>query len=659
MSQRVRSGAFTAVLTAGLGLLAWFGLGDQWLTRSSYDRLFYFQPQQQPAEAVIIFMDERAYDSMEQKRHEPWDRKLHAALLDRLRREQAKAVVFDLLFDEASDDPQDDQIFGDALAAQGRAILAGNIEQQMHLGRPIQRLRQPRELLRTNAWGWGLATVFCDPDNVVREFYAGTDEYPSLAWKVAELLGAPVARNPAGRATERWLNYYGPAETLTHISYADISNTVPAGFFRDKVVFVGSRLHTGYGGEERDTFGHPANLGSGEPIPGVEVHATAFLNLLRQDGLRKLPSGVEALLILLGGAALGYCLVLFRPWQALAVCLGIAVLILVSNVIWLRGFHAWFSWLVPVIIQLPVAFTGSVLFHFARVHAEKCVVEYSLAQHLDPSRVKQLLKDPCLRERGGNHVTISILFSDIAHFSKISGRMHPEDLIQLLNQYFETSLGIIHRNQGTVVKLLGDAVFAIWNAPVAQPDHPQKTCVAALQLRDQLSSFNTAQGRLPLRTRIGLHTGLAFVGNVGSEMRFDYTAIGESVNLASRLEGLNKHLGTDILASRDIQKSVENLLVSRPVGYFRLQGFDRVMEVHELIGPRDQAEATRPWRECYAEALHHFHCRAFATAEAGFKKTLDLRPDDHPSEFYLRKIAEFRAQPPPEEWAGEIELTEK
>jgi len=156
-----------------------------------------------------------------------------------------------------------------------------------------------------------------------------------------------------------------------------------------------------------------------------------------------------------------------------------------------------------------------------------------------------------------------------------------------------------------------------------------------------------------------LHTGVVCVGNIGSSTHFDYTAIGESVNMASRLEGLNKQLGTNILATRDIQKSVGGRLVSRLVGHFKFKGFDQVVETYELIGTLEAEASTKPWCEVFAQALHQFQRKLFAKAEAGFRRTLELRPEDGPSNFYLKRIEEVNSHPPPADWVGEIDLREK
>jgi adenylate cyclase len=237
--------------------------------------------------------------------------------------------------------------------------------------------------------------------------------------------------------------------------------------------------------------------------------------------------------------------------------------------------------------------------------------------------------------------------------------MDPNDLVQLLNNYYEAAIGCIHQTNGTVVNLVGDAILAIWNAPQSQPDHQERACRAALLLNEQLVHFEAASTNLPLRTRIGLHTGNVCVGNIGSSTRFDFTAIGDDVNMASRLEGLNKHLGTNILATREIQRVVESRVVSRLVGHFKFKGFDSVVEIYELISFAECGEATQSWREAFAKGLWSFQRKLFTEAEAHFQRTLVLRPEDGPAKYYLQKTAELKSKSLSQEWMGEIDMEEK
>ena len=285
------------------------------------------------------------------------------------------------------------------------------------------------------------------------------------------------------------------------------------------------------------------------------------------------------------------------------------------------------------------------------------------------------MKNPELLKPGGQEQPVSILFSDIADFSRLSQELDPEDLFNFLNEYYDAALQGIHRQEGTVVQIIGDAIYAVWNAPVPQPDHAARACRAAMDLHVHLIRFDAAQRSLPARTRVGIHTGMAVVGNLGSKTQFNFATIGKNVNLASRLEGLNKHLKTDLLATRAIQKFVENEVVSRRIGYFQMKGFGEAIEVHELLGQLDArlAESTKPWRDAFAEGLKHFQRKQFALAEQRFRETIELRQavdqsaiprgevleKDGPSTFYLERIAEFKQTPPPEHWHGEIEMRDK
>jgi adenylate cyclase len=284
----------------------------------------------------------------------------------------------------------------------------------------------------------------------------------------------------------------------------------------------------------------------------------------------------------------------------------------------------------------------------------------ALSVHLSHSRAKELIRRPELLKPGAELQPLSILFSDIADFSSISERMSPGELADMLNKYFEASMASIHHTRGMVVKLIGDAIFAIWNAPEKQADHHERACRAALLLRDQLERFELENPHLPrLRTRVGLHHGPACVGNFGSPTRFDYTAIGDAVNLASRLEGLNKFLGTDILATDAMLEPVASSFAHRSVGRFQFKGFKRHVEVRELLCTAEQLNGNHVWIAAFHGALERFQGGDFDAAEAGFHRTKELHREDGPAGFYLRQIARLWNHPPVRDWQGQIELSEK
>lgn len=669
-------GALLAVL-AGLGCrFIHFGqdvpLGQNLIDRS-YDLPFTLRGDLDASDAVIVYIDEESHRQLNQPVGFAWDRALHAQLLSRLKEAGARVVVMDILFFEPGDESVD-QGLASALKGNGRVVIGALYERVGQEGAAAGwSVIRPAEVFGEAAAGLGLVNLLDDPDYCIRRIFPGArgdnNPFPSLATKAAEIWDPAADHARFKQNEEPWLNYFGPpgttpgrAPVIKSIPYylALRPEGVPPDFFKDKAVFVGQPAgKTGFIGDNKDAFRSPYTQFTRSFSSGVEVHATGFLNIIHENWLTRLPWYAEFTLLIVLGGVFGFGLAQFAPLLTAGLAIGASTAVAVLGYTLVTSLNVWFGWLIVAAVQIPVAFTWSVLFNSFKLFAQKRMLEQSLALHLSPARVKQILKSPALLRPGAEKQEISILFSDIANFSKITGRMEPGDLFRQLNNYFEAALGCIHRTDGTVVKLIGDAIFAIWNAPFAQQDQQHRACLAALKLRDQLFQFDAQQHGLPMRTRVGLHHGPAYVGNVGSSTRFDYTAIGDSINLASRLEGLNKTLGTDILASREIQKTVENDLVSRLVGHFRVKGFDRVVEVHELIGTNDQKQESEAWRDAFSHALFHFQRKLFDQAETGFRKAIELRKQDGPSEFYLRQIDTNRTTPPPEDWSGEVDITEK
>jgi adenylate cyclase len=258
---------------------------------------------------------------------------------------------------------------------------------------------------------------------------------------------------------------------------------------------------------------------------------------------------------------------------------------------------------------------------------------------------------------GAKTQQLTILFSDIANFTSITENMPPDDFARMMNAYFQVSVDqCIHHTEGTIVKYIGDAIFAFWNAPDPQEDHQYRAAEAALRFREQdHHEFNGKK----VMTRIGLHTGDANVGNFGSTIRVDYTAFGENINLTSRMEGLNKYLGTRVLMTGDTHAGLGDRFVTRYVGLFRLKGFEKAVQVYELVDRPADAERTRELRERFEAARTLFVKKEFPAAEAAFRRVLELIPSDGPSKFYLEHIEEIRSEELPPDWKGDITLKDK
>jgi adenylate cyclase len=638
--------------TAGYALHEFtFGSG---LTNLSYDLLTIVKAQRVPTNVVLVLMNEASHEKLGQRLNAPWNRALHAQLVDKLSAAGAKAIVFDIVFNDPTT-PQADARFARALSQSKRVILAADHE---YYADDRKRFKMPIDSLRDAAAGVGSTEVIPARDLIVREHTPGQPIEPisTLSWVTAQFLGAPVTSGTTPESALRWIQYYAPPNLLPSVSYEEALSTGPADLFRDKVVFVGAQIFTRFAGERKDEYKAPYSFLFRESpfISGVEIQTTAFLNLLRGDWWSRLPPQTERTLIIIFGALAGYLLMQARPWSAtaLAVVIGLAVL-LISFLALLQG-RVWFPWLI-LVTQIGLVWVVSVTVNSFRLYLERRLYEQTLALYLSPKLVKKFAQDKRFREPGAEKQMLTILFSDIANFTSISEGMDSDELAKLMNHYFQKAVtDCIHVTDGTVVKYIGDAIFAFWNAPDLQHDHAIRACEAALRFRDQSAQLVNGQ---PLITRIGLHTGVANVGNFGSTNRVDYTALGESINLASRMEGLNKYLGTQVLITGATRAEIGEKFSTRFVGKFRLKGFEKSVEVFEPLGREPAVEP--PWLNLFYSALEAFVHRDFQAAQNRFADVLNLKPDDGPSAFYLHKIAEFHVMPPPESWAGEIELREK
>jgi adenylate cyclase len=643
------AGVVCGSLVAAIGalLLSFVGSG---LHSASYDYLFLFRKFIKPTEAVVVYMDDQSHDILGQSLTGLWDRNLHARLVERLTKAGAKVIVFDIHFSGPGENPEATTNFARAIKVHGAVVLGVDSERVTSISAGGPRAILPYELLADAAAELGSVETRPDNDLVFRRHLSpGRDDFfPPLSWAAAKVFGAPPSQ------AERWINHYGPPGTLPHCSYYRAADE-PDEFFRGKTVFVGARLLTKLAGERKDEFESPyGRWRKNEPfISGVEAQATMFLNLVRADWLTRLSPWTELKVLVAFGFLTGFGLLHLRPWVAAGVALLLAGVGAGIAYLLFKNSFTWFPWLIPVAVQLPIALALAVLYNSFQLYVQNRLLEQSLARHLSPARVKQMLKRPELLQPGAEKQLLTIMFTDIADFTKLAEGMDSDELAKLMNSYFEQAISCVHETDGFLVKLIGDALFAIWNAPIAQSDHQQRALKTALLLQERLVQFPA------MRTRVGIHTGVADVGNFGSSTRFDYTAIGENINLASRLEGLNKHLGTTVLLSETAQSGAGDLGLTRYVGRFRLKGFEKAVEVFELIGQRDQAEETCSWREAFAEGVNQFHKRNWDAAETCFCKVLKIRAADGPATFYLARINELRSQELPATWQGEIELTEK
>lgn len=670
--KRLRFNAWLlALVVAALGwFLHDFAFGSG-LVNLSYDLLHILRLSKIPApEAVIVYLDEKSYLDLKQPQNKPWDRALYAAMIDRLTAAGARAIVMDVVFSDANPEAADsDRKLADAIRRSGRVIIG---TEHVPISDREKAFIPPTEEIRTNLADYGSVEMWLSRDLILRA-HSPNEQISSLSWTAAKFLTAPATTNQEAEAFQpsldvprpkAWIHYYGPPNWLTGVRFSDAlaPGVVPDDQFRGKTVFIGAKVITKLAHERNDAYRNPFSFwmtGKDDSplVFGVEIQATMFLNILRGDWLHRLPLRAESWIIIALGALAGFGLMRLRPVFAITVAIfALAAVVLISREVFIRQL-LWFPWLI-LYVQIAFALLCSVAVNSVRLYVENRMFVQSLEMYLSPKLVKKFAadKDRKLLKPGAVKHKLTVLFSDIEKFTTITEGMDPDELCLMMNEYFQGAVGgCIHPSDGTVVKYIGDAIFAFWNAPDPQDDHAGRACEAALRFRE-LSKL-PVHGR-KLVTRIGLHTGVANVGNFGSETRVDYTALGENINLASRMEGLNKYLGTDVLITGDVKREIGDKFITRYLGRFILKGFEKSVDVYELVGTR--GTTTSPvWHNEFEEGLRLFQQRDFGSAERSFERVLESAREENTTKFYLKHLKEVVHSPPPENWSGEVELKEK
>jgi len=303
---------------------------------------------------------------------------------------------------------------------------------------------------------------------------------------------------------------------------------------------------------------------------------------------------------------------------------------------------------------------GLLTWDYLREYREKRWLRQAFSRYVSPAVVAELVAHPEGLKLGGEELEVTVLFADLAGFTGLSETLGPEELVSLLNRYFSILTDIIQARRGTVDKFIGDAVMAVWGAPLPLADHAALACHAALEIKAAIAQELAevpARPLPPLTVRLGVHSGTVLAGNVGSVERFNYTVMGDTVNLASRLEGVNKHYGTAILISEATFRQVQGMFMVRELDRLRVKGRRQPVTVYELLGPGEQG--TSAWLTAFQAGLMAYRARDWAEASRRFEEVLRQKPKDPPARLFLHRCRAFQVEPPPPEWDGLLVLEEK
>ena len=452
------------------------------------------------------------------------------------------------------------------------------------------------------------------------------------------------------------VNYYGPQQTFTYFSASDVlDGTVGRIELKDKIVLVGASaaaLH--------DLHTTPY----GSLYPGVEVHANVIENILQQDFLER-PAWVPVLdmtMILVTGILLGVVALYFKAvGTAILLVVGVGGYLIFDYMLFTQQ-GLWVHTVFPVFSQFLVYF-GITLYRFTFEEREKRFIKSAFSQYLAPAVVDQLVENPKLLNLGGENKVLTAFFSDVAGFTTISEQLTAGELVILLNEYLTEMTDIVMKYEGTVDKFEGDAIIAFFGAPIEFKDHATRTCYAALDMQKRLAQLRSIwkkKGRHELFMRIGINTGEVTVGNMGSENRFDYTMIGDPVNVAARLEGVNKQYYTYTMLSEFTYELAKDDIEARELDSIRVVGKKEPIKIYELLGRKGEMEDhIRLILPHFQEGLEHYKNQRWEEGITCFENALNLYEDDGPSLTYFERCITFQHHPPPPNWDGVFAMRTK
>jgi adenylate cyclase len=294
---------------------------------------------------------------------------------------------------------------------------------------------------------------------------------------------------------------------------------------------------------------------------------------------------------------------------------------------------------------------------------QKKFIKGAFSRYIAPDVINQILEHPESLELGGENRPLTIFFSDVAGFSTLSEKLTPPELVALLNEYLSAMTDIIISHGGTIDKYEGDAIMAFYGAPQSYPDHEIRACMAAIDMKKRLREMQEhwrEVGQHELFVRMGMNTGDAVVGNMGSRLRMDYTAMGDSVNLASRLEGANKFYSTTAMISEFTYNGSADHIETRKLDTIRVIGKTEPIVIYELLSRKGELpQKIYDMIEIYNQGLEFFASRQWKKAHKAFKDALKIIPDDGPSRTYLKRCENFMKKPPSQKWDGVFSLTSK
>lgn len=538
-------------------LMSVFGTWDA-VEYALQDRL-YQEERQVDADIVIIAIDEKSLNQLGQW---PWPRKIHATLLEKLEQAGVGAVSFDIILSEPDlSREQDDQAFNGVLDKYDNVVLPVHLNETVAV--------KPLPLFSDNNHV-GHIHIIRDADGVVRRYlpYVNADGslYPAFSLKLAQLVSGTTDFHGAfpveGSTLPQPVLFVGGPGHFETVSYVDVvKGVIPSGYFAGKTVLVGaaaSGLHDSYfTSADRD-----------KPMYGVEIHANLLQNFLQGTSVKYVSPFVEVAVICLAGL---FGFILFCRLSLLRATFSLLLLTAAYlGTAYAVSRSGSFMPLFYPLLMLTGSYLSSVAARYVEEYRHRVRITAAFGRYVAPQVVDEIIKQketPLLT--GGQRRTITVMFIDIRGFTTLAEKAQTQEVVKLLNSFLESCSDILFQHGGTLDKIIGDGIMALFNAPLDQEDHAELAVVTAVAIMEKTNQSGNRTGK-PISIGIGIHTGEAIVGSIGSMRRMDYTAVGDTVNLAARLEALAD--GGQIVISEAVYRAISDRFLVEPLGITQVRG---------------------------------------------------------------------------------------
>jgi adenylate cyclase len=655
----------------------------------------------------------------------PFPRSYYAHIIKNLNDAGARTIVFDITWESPSKNIQGDSVLRDMLQKYDNVVIATKVETGTVNEKAIVQYREPtyNNIFFDVDKNIGVVNIYKDRDDVCRSYFPMLDVKgfltPSLGFaalnqcfKLSPLntvkekgdfffltrdsaqVSKIIRTIPRSDVSTFLLNYYGPDRTFRYVPFSQVIDdstfqtkdeldlgeqinafdTTTMKLFKNKIVIVGSVM-----AEERDYHNVPLYKEEGGKknyaMNGVEIHATAIQNVIDKSFITIPDPLTESIVIILLSLICFYGLlalkqVHIRHMWLLEIGAFLLTVILVGavfevSIIVFSNNNVLMNVVNPS-LAIVFAYFGTAVYQYLTERQQKAIIKNMFGHYINPAVVNELVSNPDKAKLGGDRRELTVFFSDIASFTTISEQYHakPEGLVALLNEFLDEMTRIVLKYEGTLDKYEGDAIMAFWGAPLPQKDHALRTCLAALDMQKRLEVLRPKwikEGKPPLSVRMGINTGIVIVGNMGGRDRFDYTVIGDSVNLASRLEGANKQYKSNIMISDFTYTHVKSKVIVRELDLIQVKGKTEPVKVYELLGTAEMemTENQRQALEMYHEGLKLYRSRKWEEAIAYMQQAYSLDENCYVAQIYTERANLYQITPPPAEWNGVFVMTTK